>query len=104
MDMVLKRLMDTTVTPDPLHIPDSFANSKRPKIREKKETKEISKPLYNTPKQIPKESKQPKNSDKEKDLDFEPNPKKQKKEKDKSKLDNVIVENVKDINKVPQIN
>ena len=31
MDMVLKRLMDTTMTPDPLHIPDSFANSKRPK-------------------------------------------------------------------------
>ena len=54
MDMVLKRLMDTTVTPDPLHIPDSFANSKRPRNKRKhKETKEPSKLLYNVPKQVP---------------------------------------------------
>ena len=32
INMVLKRLMDTTMTPDPLHIPDSFANSKMQKI------------------------------------------------------------------------
>ena len=39
IDMVLKRLMDTTMTPDPLHIPDSFANSKRPKNKRKKTKK-----------------------------------------------------------------
>ena len=41
IDMVLKKLMDTTMTPDPLHVPDSFANSKRPRNKRKnKETKE----------------------------------------------------------------
>ena len=31
IDFVLKKLMDTTMTPDPLHVPGSFANSKIPK-------------------------------------------------------------------------
>ena len=83
--MVLKRLIDTTVTLDPLHIPDSFANSKSPRNKRKnKETKEPSKPLYHVPNQVPKESKWPRNNDKEKDPDFEPKTKRQKKEKDKS--------------------
>ena len=37
MNMALKRLMDTAMTPNPLHIPDSFAISKRP--RNKRKTK-----------------------------------------------------------------
>ena len=54
IDMVLKKLMDTTMTPDPLHVCDSFANSKRPRNKRKnKETKEPSKPLYHAPKQVP---------------------------------------------------
>ena len=31
IDLVLKKLMDTTMAPDPLDIPDSLASSKRPK-------------------------------------------------------------------------
>ena len=31
IDLVLKKLMDTTMTTDPLDIPDSLASSKRPK-------------------------------------------------------------------------
>ena len=64
INMVLKKLMDTTMTPDQLHVPDSFANYKIPRNKRKnKETKEPSKLLYHIPKQVPKESNQPRDND-----------------------------------------
>ena len=65
--MVLKKLMDTTIALEPLYVPDSLANTKRPKNKRKdKETKEPSKPIYHTPKLTLKETKQPKNKNKKK--------------------------------------
>ena len=61
IDLVLKKLMDTTMTPDPLDVPDSLVNSKRPINKNRvKETKGPSKPQYHIPIQIPKDSKQSK--------------------------------------------
>ena len=66
--MVLKKLMDATITPEPQYVLNSLANTKRPKNKRKdKETKEPSKPTYNTPKSTLKETRQPKNRSKEKD-------------------------------------
>ena len=85
IDMVLKKLMDTTMTPDPLDVPDSFANSKRPRNKRKnKETKEPSKPQYHIPKQAPKESKRSKDHNKEEDVEIKPKIKRQKRENKKS--------------------
>ena len=78
--------------------------------------------LYHVPKQVPKESKYPGDNNKEKDLDFEPKTKKQKKGKDKleeqqyhplkqvpnnlelpmEQFADADVENVREINNVPQ--
>ena len=52
IEMVLQKLMDPTITPDPLNVPESLANSKRPRNKRKnKETKEPSKPQYHIPRQ-----------------------------------------------------
>ena len=60
--MVLKKLMDTTMTPKPLYVPDSLANTKRPKNKRiNKETKEQTKPSYHIPKSTLMETRQPKN-------------------------------------------
>ena len=77
--------MDTTMTPDPLDVPGSFANSKRPRNKRKvKETKGPSKPQYHIPKQAPKDSKQSKNHNKEKEVENEPKTNRQKKETKRS--------------------
>ena len=100
------------MTPDLLHVPDSLTMSKIPRNKRKnKDTKEPAKPLYGIPKQVPKESKEPRGSDREKDPDFEPEPKKQRKEKDKldekqyhplEQVANADVENVREVNNVLQ--
>ena len=72
--------MDTTTTPEPLYVPDSLENTKRPKYKQRdKETKEPSKPTYHTPKSTIKKTRQPINRSKEKDPDYELYPKKQRK-------------------------
>merc|ERR1712243_255302 len=57
IDIVLHKLMDLTIIPDPLNIPESLENLKRPRNKRKnKETKESSKPQYHLPRQEPRES------------------------------------------------
>ena len=68
--------MDTTMTPEPLHVPDSFTNTKRTKNKRKnKETKEPLKLVYRIPKQFLKETKQPKERGEQKDPDLSQIPK-----------------------------
>ena len=75
--------MDPTIVPDPLNIPESIANSKRPRNKRKnKETKESSKPKYHPPRQEIKEA--PSNQSQEEVVITEPNNKRQKKGKEKS--------------------
>ena len=53
--MVRQKLMDPTIIPEPLNIPESLANSKRPRNKRKnKENKESSKPQYHLPRQAPR--------------------------------------------------
>ena len=85
IDMVLKKLMDTTMTPDPLDVPESFKKSKRPRnTRKNKETKESSRPQYHIPKQAPRESKRSMDQDKEEAVVVKPKDKRQRKENRKS--------------------
>ena len=83
MDMLLQKLMYTTKIPEPLDIPGSLTNSKRPRQKRKnKETKESSKPKYHPPRQETKEA--PSNQSQEEVVITEPNNKRQKTEKEKS--------------------
>ena len=78
INLVIKKLMDTTMAPDPLDVPDSLANSKRPKNKRKvKETKGPSKPQYHIPIQNPQN---PNQSKKQKEAEKEPETQKHKKE------------------------
>ena len=93
--------MDTTMTPEPLHVPDSLANTKRPKNkRRNKETKEPSKLSYHTPKSTLKETKQPKNRSKEKYPDYKPYPKIQRKENDASQ-EQITTEELRQAQRLP---
>ena len=50
IDMVLQKLIDPTIIPDPLNIPESLANLKRPRNKRKnKETRESFKPQHHLP-------------------------------------------------------
>ena len=58
--------MDPTILPEPLNIPESLANSKRPRNKRKnKENKVSSKPQYHLPRQVPEELELPMNQDAE---------------------------------------
>ena len=71
--------MDPTIVPDPLNIPESLANSKRPRNKRKnKETKESSKPQYHLPRQEPRQPSEDQNE--EELMAAEPSNKRQKKE------------------------
>ena len=64
--MVLQKLMDPTIIPDPLNVPESLANSKRPRNKRKnKENKESSKAQYHLPRQVPEELEHPMDQDEE---------------------------------------
>ena len=83
MDMILQKLIDPTIVPDPLNIPESLANSKRPRNKRKnKKTKESSKPQYHPPRQDPIEPSR--DQSQEEVFMAEPSNKRQKKEKEKS--------------------
>ena len=120
IDLVLKKLMDTTMTPDPLDIPGSLANSKRPRNKRRvKETKGPSKPQYHIPKQIPKDSKQSKNHNKQREVEYEPKTNIRKKETKQQyhppqqvseelelpmeQVNEANVENIEEGNNVPQV-
>ena len=76
--------MDPTIIPDPLNIPESLANLKRPRNKRKnKETKESSKPQYHLPRQAPREPKHSKDQDEEELVVAEPSSKRQKRENEK---------------------
>ena len=75
--------MDPTIVPDPLDIPDSFANLKTQRNKRKnKETKESSKPQYHPPRQGPEEL--PRGWSQDDTVIAEPSSKRQRKEKEKS--------------------
>ena len=52
--MMLQKLRNPAIAPEPINVPESLSHSKRPKNKKKnKENKESSKPQYHVPRQIP---------------------------------------------------
>ena len=84
--------MDTTMIPDPLDVPESFANSKRPRNkRRNKETKESLKPQYYIPRQAPRKSKHSKDHNKEEAVAIKPKDKRQRRKIENHKRNSIIL-------------